>query len=63
MGKSSKVTRLGNFQTHKKNVRRRTLVKEKKRPKNQSWSAKPADKAAAPVAPKAATRDDGKGGK
>jgi len=32
MGRSAKVARLGNFATHKKNVRSRVLV-EKKRPK------------------------------
>jgi len=32
MGRSAKVARLGNFATHKKNVRRRVLV-EKKKPK------------------------------
>ena len=57
MGKSAKVNRIGNFQTHKKNVRRRSLVVEK-RPKKDATTYTSAE-ARQPKAPKAAVRDGG----
>ena len=58
MGKSAKVNRIGNFQTHKKNVRRRSLVVEK-RPKKEKIAYSTAE-VRQPKVPKAAVRDAAK---
>jgi hypothetical protein len=51
MGRSSKVARVGNFATHKKSVRKRTVVD-----KRTKSSGTPVPAAAA-AAPKAAKKD------
>ena len=55
MGKSAKVMRVGNFQTHKKNVQRRSLVVEK-RPKKSKTLYTSAE-VRQPKAPREAVRD------
>jgi len=56
MGRSAKVMRMGSFQTHKKNVRRRTTVVEK-RAKKSTVSVAVSKDPRAPKAPKEAVRD------
>jgi len=55
MGKSAKFTRAANFSTHKKNVKRRTLVVEKRGKHDKYLSA--ATGAASAKAPREAKRD------
>ena len=54
MGRSAKVARIGNFETHKKNVQKRSLVVEKRPKKSRQTYA--TSKAPA-RAPKKAVRD------
>ena len=53
MGKSAKLTRLGNFATHKKNVRSRVLIDKRKKPV-QTSAKQPNDKATKTTTRKAA---------